>query len=589
MERSSARELDLPILALGDPWHDSTYVVVDSKGFRHVEVERYTRAKYEDLNSLVAAWMLDCETVEAARVFLFEEGRFFAPLMRKLAGGAKIDFEAEVRRMIAEQHGSLNCEEILGTPGLVEGLVRVFERIARGDAAWEVMDHHFCHAANAFLSSSFDEALSFTLDGGGPHFARGRQIRVHGSVYRFDRTKPLSREPLHLVEGWSPGWAWVRMAKIFGFGMNDAGTVMAMAAFGKSTPELRKVVRSKRLWEIADNDLGPLRWTSLLLHRRKIDRLASDESVRFGLAHALQEETEERIRRFLASYIDEAKDGVDICLSGGTFLNCLAAGKIPRWFPKVGRIFIPPAPYDGGLSIGLAQIHLYERGVDPFARGDQRAPFATCPPHSLIDVRAACRAAGLASPERVTAGQIVEAIGRGSIIALFQGGSESGRRALGNRSILADPRDASKKEVLNHVIKKRQWFRPFAPMILHEEVAQWFHAPDGFESPYMSFAVPFRPGKGELVPAVRHEDGTARVQTVHRDLTPGTHRLLTEWHAHSGIPILLNTSFNDSEPIVETPQQAVATMLRSGIDGIYFADFGLFVPNPKSEKAGISF
>src|SRR5207245_2963530 len=104
---------------------------------------------------------------------------------------------------------SLSTEELLSVPGLVDGLVRVFERISTGEAGSEVMDHHFCHAANAFLSSDFEQALAFTLDGGGPHFRRGRQIRVHGSVYRFDRAKPLTREPLSLVEGWSPGWAWV--------------------------------------------------------------------------------------------------------------------------------------------------------------------------------------------------------------------------------------------------------------------------------------------------------------------------------------------------------------------------------------------
>lgn len=177
---------------------------------------------------------------------------------------------------------------------------------------------------------------------------------------------------------------------------------------------------------------------------------------------------------------------------------------------------------------------------------------------------------------------MVEALVAGKIIALFQGPSESGRRALGNRSIIADPRDPSMKDVLNRIVKKRQWFRPFAPMILIEEVPNWFEAPAGFESPYMSFAVPFQNDKGELVPAVRHQDGTARVQTVHRDLTPLTHQLLEAWRARTGVPILLNTSFNDSEPIVETPQQAVATMLRSGIDAIYFADFDLLVESPPS-------
>lgn len=579
-----ANALDLPILALGDPWHDSTYTVVDAEGLRHVEVERYTRCKYEDLNSLVAAWMLDRDVVETAHVFLFEEGRFFAPLMRKVAAGAKIDFDACVRRMIKVQHGSLPTEDILATPGLVESLVRVFERLRDGKASWQVMDHHFLHASNAFLSSDFERAIAFTLDGGGPCFLRGRQVQVHGSVYRFDRSKPLSREPLQLVEGWSPGWAWVRMAKIFGFGMNDAGTVMAMAAYGQNSPPLRELVRHKRLWEIAEGSLPPWRHAALVMHRRRIAAIAADESRRFDLARALQDETETRIRDFLAPYL-EAETAVDICLAGGVFLNCIAAGKIAEWFPQVGRIFIPPAPYDGGLSIGLAQVYLHDRGIDPLQPGHRRAPFATGRGTTRADVDAACGSAGLVPPAKVDSACIVEALHDGQIIGLFQGSSESGRRALGNRSIIADPRDAAKKDVLNRVVKRRQWFRPFAPMILHEEIANWFEVPAGFESPYMSFAVRFRPDKGALVPAVRHEDGTARVQTVHSELTPGTHRLLKAWHAASGVPILLNTSFNDSEPIVDTPHQAIATMLRSGIDGIYFADFDLFAANPGAEAA----
>lgn len=579
--------VNYPILALGDPWHDSTYTVADGKSLRHVEVERFTRTKYEDINSLVAAWMLDREVVETARAFLFEEGRFFGPLMRRMQAGKKVDLEAQLRKLIAVQHGSLSASEILAVPGLVAGLVRVFERIKAGEAEWEVMDHHFLHASNAFLSSGYDRALAFTLDGGGPHFARGRQLRVHGSVYEFERGKPLSREPLELVEGWSPGWAWVRMAKIFGYGMNEAGTVMAMAAYGQSTPALRKMVANKLMWEIAEADLPYIRHFRLLLQRRRIKALSLDETNRFGLASALQEETDYRIRRFLTPYLQD-REGVDICLAGGTFLNCVVTGKIDRWFPNVGRIFVPPAPYDAGLSIGLAQTYLHDRGVDPCAGGATRAPFATGKTYSAIQIHAACRSAGLAAPVAADARQVAEEIGRGKILALFQGPSESGRRALGNRSIIADPRDASKKAILNSVIKKRQWFRPFAPMILHEHVAEWFDAPKGFESPYMSFAVPFHADKGDLVPAVRHEDGTARVQTVHRDLTPGTHHLLSEWHKYSGVPILLNTSFNDSEPIVETPQEAIATMLRSGIDGIYFADCGLLASNPNSRSTDIA-
>jgi len=191
------------------------------------------------------------------------------------------------------------------------------------------------------------------------------------------------------------------------------------------------------------------------LVRRKLEKFTSDECNRFGLAAALQGETERRIRAFMAPYLRNATD-VDICLSGGVFLNCLAAGKVARWFPQIRRVFMPPAPYDGGLAMGLAQAYLWDREIDPLASEGSHVPFAGGRDHSLLSIHAACRSAAVAPPTAVTARDIAERIGRGEIIALFQGGSEAGRRALGNRSIVADPRDAAIKEVLNDIVKKRQ-------------------------------------------------------------------------------------------------------------------------------------
>jgi carbamoyltransferase len=136
------------------------------------------------------------------------------------------------------------------------------------------------------------------------------------------------------------------------------------------------------------------------------------------------------------------------------------------------------------------------------------------------------------------------------------------------------------KDVLNARIKHREPFRPFAPSILAGSVGEWFE--QDYPSPYMSFAPRFREGMGAKVPAVRHADDSARVQTVHRELTPRTHALLEAWFARTGVPILLNTSFNEHEPIVETPQEAIATFLRSGIDALYFADTGWLLTHPSA-------
>jgi carbamoyltransferase len=160
-------------------------------------------------------------------------------------------------------------------------------------------------------------------------------------------------------------------------------------------------------------------------------------------------------------------------------------------------------------------------------------------------------------------------------VSVFGKGSESGRRALGNRSILADPRSPDMKNMINEKVKHRQWYRPFAPSILREEVKNWFK--DDVSSPYMSFVVKFKDEVLEKIPAVLHFDNTARLQTVTKDDNPWYHNFLQLWNEKTGVPILLNTSFNDREPICETPSHAIDCFLRTNIDFLFFRDYQLLV------------
>ena len=162
-----------------------------------------------------------------------------------------------------------------------------------------------------------------------------------------------------------------------------------------------------------------------------------------------------------------------------------------------------------------------------------------------------------------------------NIVAVFGGGSESGRRALGNRSILADPRDPDMKDIINEKVKHRQWFRPFAPSILREEVGNWFTKDKN--SPYMSFVLDFKDEVKERVPAVVHLNGTARLQTVTENDNKWYYNFIKKWYNSSGVPIVLNTSFNDREPICETPEHAINCFLNTNIDYLYFYDKGLLV------------
>jgi carbamoyltransferase len=162
-----------------------------------------------------------------------------------------------------------------------------------------------------------------------------------------------------------------------------------------------------------------------------------------------------------------------------------------------------------------------------------------------------------------------------NVISVFGGGSESGRRALGNRSILADPRSLEMKDIINEKVKHRQWFRPFAPSILREDVKDWFIHDVG--SPYMSVALPFKEGMAEKVPAVVHNDDTARLHTVREDDNKWYYNFIKKFKERTGIPIVLNTSFNDREPIVETPEHAINCFLRTDIDYLYFREYGILV------------
>ena len=163
----------------------------------------------------------------------------------------------------------------------------------------------------------------------------------------------------------------------------------------------------------------------------------------------------------------------------------------------------------------------------------------------------------------------------GNVISVFNGGSESGRRALGNRSILADPRNPSMKNVLNEKVKHRQWFRPFAPSILRDHVKNWFVR--DVDSPYMTKVIKFKDSVVDQVPAVAHYDNSARLQTVTRKDNPWYYGLIEKFYQKTGVPILLNTSFNDREPIVELPEHALDCFLKTNIDYLYFSDAGIIV------------
>ena len=177
---------------------------------------------------------------------------------------------------------------------------------------------------------------------------------------------------------------------------------------------------------------------------------------------------------------------------------------------------------------------------------------------------------------------VIELICQQNIISVFGGGSESGRRALGNRSILCDPRSPDMKDIINEKVKHRQWFRPFAPSILREEVKNWFVR--DIDSPYMSVVLHYKEEVKDKVPAVVHLDGSGRLQTVTKNDNKWYYNFIKKFKKETGVPILLNTSFNDREPIVETPEHAINCFMGTNIDYLYFYEYGILIS--KGEENG---
>jgi carbamoyltransferase len=260
-----------------------------------------------------------------------------------------------------------------------------------------------------------------------------------------------------------------------------------------------------------------------------------------------------------------------ICLAGGVALNAVANGRIRAETP-FDDVYVQPAAGDSGTAVGAAYYVWHQLLGAP--RDFVMHHAYTGPGYSDEECAAALRGAGLEA-ERLDDDRlfvaVAERIAAGDVVGWFQGRMEFGPRALGNRSIVVDPRRADMKDILNARIKHREPFRPFAPSVLAEATHEWFD--DGYPSPFMVLVYDVLPERREQVPAITHVDGTGRLQTVERDVNPRYYRLIEEFARLTGVPIVLNTSFNENEPIVMTPEQAVETFTKTRMDVLVLQNY----------------
>ncbi|MCX5795226.1 MAG: hypothetical protein NTY77_07025 [Elusimicrobia bacterium] len=431
--------------------------------------------------------------------------------------------------------------------------------------------HHLAHAASAFLPSGFEEAAILTADAVGEWatLTRGRgsgsRIRVESEI-RFPD---------------SLGLLYTAVTTFLGFAAQEGeGTVMGLAAYGKpvhldrfravaaARPDGSFTLDQSYFDFYGDERMYTPRFVEAFgqpyAPKAEMDQRACD------IAASLQARTEE-ILLALARDLRQRTKLDDLCLGGGVFLNCVAN---QRLLEESGfkRIFVQPAAGDAGGAMGAAAF--VSHCLWGLPRTGPMSPYLG-PAFPASRCRRALAAAGLSFrelPEDELCRETAKMLTEGLVVGWVQGRMEVGPRALGNRTILGDPRNPQTKRFLNDRVKHREEFRPFAPAVLAEAASEYFEL-DG-PSPFMLLAPRVRPQRRAAIPAVTHEDGTARVQTVTEADNPRFYRLIRAFRDLTGVPMVVNTSFNRrGEPIVCTPEDAVAAFKDTQMDALVVGDF----------------
>lgn len=446
------------------------------------------------------------------------------------------------------------------------------------------VEHHRAHLASTFFASGFDEAALLTLDGFGDFVStmRGVGRGTHFDVY--DQVE----FPHSLGILYTAATQWLGFPKY-----GDEGKVMGLAPYGRPV-HLDKFLRILRL---RDDGLFELDLRFFEHHTGgvsmtwdegspSLSRIYSEafcelfgpprepgtplSSYHEDVAASLQAALEEAYWHLLDGL--QAKTGLpNLCLAGGVALNSVANGKILRR-TRFENVFVQPAAGDNGTCLGAALYVWHQKLGRP--RGWVMDHAYTGPRFDRAACAAAADAAGLTytvyDDEDALCAETAKAVADGLVVGWFQGAMEFGPRALGARSIVADPRRAEMKDILNARIKHREAFRPFAPSVLEEHTGEWFT--ETHPSPCMLMVYPVRPEKRKKVPAITHVDGSGRLQTVSKRTNPRYWKLIDAFRQQTGVPLVLNTSFNENEPIVCTPEDAVGCFTRTKMDVLVLGD-----------------
>ena len=500
--------------------HDANCTLLeDGKPVVVLEKERLSRIKHDqgmmDLEGILEKYGWDPATIDVIAI---------NPWVRPTLEGKLFQWQLE-----GDTYREYPDYMLDGWRGGVEGRysrhrIRLFGRWYDGYA----VDHHLAHVAGALFASGFEEAGVLTADGGGDYRMCALAYGSGGKIHEIEYGWGHEHKQLQL----NIGSVWASIGE-YNFGMNrleGAGKLMGLASYGSVREEIVDTLKQQMLYHPFDafpsHKFG--RQNGLMLD--PTDTFAQD------LCASLQKLTTDFYLE-AAARVKAWKPTRHLIMTGGCSMNCIANTAIHQ-SGLFEDTWVAAQPHDGGLSLGQALFVWYHILDNP------RTP-AALSPYLGTD-------AGEINEDFIP--DIIEFLEQGQSVGLCYGRAESGPRALGHRSILLDPRIADGKDRLNEHVKHREWYRPFAPMVLGD----W-----GVPSKYMSYIVPTNV---QEVPGVTHVDGTSRPQIVGPGDDPFVLKLLTDWHERTGCNLLLNTSFNCREPLVDTIDQARATWQRTGLD-----------------------
>ncbi|MEK7233314.1 MAG: carbamoyltransferase N-terminal domain-containing protein [Elusimicrobiota bacterium] len=570
------------VLGLSFDYHDAAAaLVVDGVPVAAAPEERFTRLKHDRRLPMHAiAFCLARAGLNAGdldAVVFYEKP--FRKLSRILAG--TLSTFPSSGALFRRAMGAWIDERLWVGPRLEAALGIATEKIL-------YCEHHLSHAASAFLCSPYDDAAILTVDGVGEWataaIGRGRR---GGPDAAFDLSLDVELRYPHSI-----GLLYSAFTAYLGFEVNEGEyKVMGLAPYGVPSyaDEIRNMIEL-----FADGSFRlDLDWFAF--HRDPARSFSKRFEETFGpprapgagdpsgdkrlcdVAASIQLVCEE-LMLGLAREAHRRTGSLKLCLAGGVALNAVSNTRLLRETP-FKSIWIQPAGGDAGGALGAALYAAHALGPNPVRYEMKRVDLG--PEHSAADASAALKASGLPFVELRGADELCDRVSgllaEGKVVGWHQGRSEWGPRSLGQRSILADPRPAAMKDTVNAKIKFRESYRPFAPSICAGAAAEWFDLP-GLPAPdpyrFMLATAKTRPDRRDLLAAVTHVDGSSRVQTIDPEQSPLFHRLAQTMGRRTGVPAALNTSFNlQGEPIVETPADAVATFLSSGMDALAVGPF----------------